>query len=134
MVKAETTSVFIKEVAEVTSVNFAQKLVDSFKGRRVYIPRKMPHERHMLRRVLNPEELKILIDNFGGETLEIPMSLTNEAPLRKARILELKAKRYSVQDIASQTNCCWRWVQKVVQKDKERRQQEQNQGNLFEKY
>lgn len=134
MVKAETTSVFIKEVAEVTSVNFAQKLVDSFKGRRVYIPLKMPHERHLLCRVLNPEELKTLIDNFGGETLEIPMSLTKEAPQRKARILELKAKRYSVQDIASQTNCCWRWVQKVVQKDKERRQQEQDQGNLFEKY
>lgn len=130
MVKAEI--VFIKEVASVTSIIFAQKLVENFCGRKVYVPRKMPHEKHYLRQALSPEEMKILIENFGGETLVIPMSLTNEAPLRKKRILELKAKRYNVQDIASQANCCWRWVQKVLKKDRERREIEKNQGNLFD--
>lgn len=131
MAKAETTSIFINEVADLTSVTFAQKLVDKFCGRRVYIPLKVPHEKHYLCRALNFEELEILVDNFGGQTLEIPMSLTNEAPIRKARILELRAKKYSIQDIASQTNCCWRWVHKVVQKEQQRHENEKNQMNLF---
>ena len=129
--RAETTSVFIKEVADVTTVNFAQKLVDHFRGRRLYIPRNTPHDKHYLRKYLNDEELEVLVENFGGQTLDIPMSLTNEAPLRKARILELKAKNYCVQDIASQTKCCWRWVQKVVKNERERRKRTENQGNLF---
>lgn len=131
MSNTEITSVFIKDVADATSVNFAQKLVENFKGRRMYIPRKAPHDKHYLRKHLSDEELKALIDNFGGETLDIPMSLTNDGPLRKARILELRAKKYSVQDIASQTNCCWRWVQKVLQQERERCECEKNQGNLF---
>lgn len=131
MQKAENTSIFIQEVVDVTSVNFAQKLVENFRGQRFYVPRKTPYDKHRLHKVFAKEELELLINNFGGETIDIPMSLTNEAPLRKARILELKAKKYSVQDIAAETNCCWRWVQKVLQNERERMENERNQGNLF---
>lgn len=131
MQKTDNTSVFIKEVVEVTSVNFAQKLVENFRGQRFYVPLKMPHDKHRLYRVFNREELELLVKNFGGETLDIPMSLTKEAPYRKARILELKAKNHGIQDIAFQVNCCFRWVQKTLKKERERLESEKNQGNLF---
>ena len=40
--------IFIQEVADVTSNRFAIKLVELFRGQRIYIPSKMPHPKHKL--------------------------------------------------------------------------------------
>lgn len=124
-------NLFIQEVVELTSINFAQKLVDRFRGQRLYIPWKAPHNKHELSQVFNKEEMEVLIENFAGNTLEIPMSLTKEAPIRKAKILELKSKNYRIRDIAKLTGCSWRWVQKVLSREKERQELAKKQGNLF---
>ncbi|MFV0626138.1 MAG: hypothetical protein ACK5N8_02155 [Alphaproteobacteria bacterium] len=122
---------FIDEVSDLTSVNFAQKLVDNFKGQRIYIPTKTPHEKHFLSKVFNEQEIDVLIENFGGNHIDVPMRLVNEAPFRKAKILELKSKNYGVQEIAGEVNCTWRWVQKILSNHKKKQEINKDQGSLF---
>lgn len=123
---------FIDEVVELTSVNFAQKLIDRFKGQRIYVPVKAPHEKHLLTKAFDVEELSVLIDNFGGSYIEIPMHLINTASMRKAKILELRSKSYPVMLIAKETGCTWRWVLKVIKNNKEQIERDKNQGRLFD--
>lgn len=91
--------IFLKEVVDVTSIAFAQKLVEKFRGGRIYIPNKMPHEKHELRQAFSTEELEVLIENFGGNQIDVPRDLTNRAAERRRKILELRSKNMRICDI-----------------------------------
>lgn len=123
--------VFLKEVVDVTSIGFAQKLVDKFRGGRIYIPCKIPHEKHELRQAFSTEELEVLIENFGGNQIDVPRYLTNRAAERRRKILELRAKNLRICDIYKPADCTYRWVQKTLKKERERQETEKNQMNLF---
>ena len=80
--------IFLKEVVDVTSIAFAQKLVEKFRGGRIYIPNKMPHEKHELRQAFSTEELEVLVENFGGNQIDVPRDLTNRAAERSLKTCE----------------------------------------------
>ncbi len=123
--------IFMKEVVDVTSIAFAQKLVEKFRGGRIYVPCKMPHEKHELRQAFSPEELEVLIDNFGGNQIDVPLSLTNRAAERRRIILDMRSKNMRICDIHKSANCTYRWVQATLKKERERQKAEENQLNLF---
>ena len=127
-------TIFINELVKATSVSFVQKLVDKFGGQRIYVPVKMPHTKHPLSKALSKEELNLLIENFKNEYIDIPMSLTKEAPLRRRKILELKNKKWDNMSIATSTGCCWRWVYKVLANEKKRIVANENQSDLFKDF
>lgn len=124
--------IFLKEVVDVTSIAFAQKLVEKFRGGRIYIPNKMPHEKHELRQAFSCEELEVLIENFGGNQIEVPRNLINRAAERRRRILEFRSRNMRICDIYKSTDCSYRWVQEVLRRERERKKAEENQLNLFE--
>lgn len=123
--------IFLKEVVDVTSIAFAQKLVEKFRGGRIYIPNKMPHEKHELRQAFSTEELEVLVENFGGNQIDVPRDLTNRAAERRRKILELRSKNMRICDIYKSADCTYRWVQATLKKERERQKAEENQLNLF---
>lgn len=123
--------VFLKEVVDVTSIGFAQKLVDKFRGGRIYIPNKIPHENHELRQAFSLEELEVLIENFGGNQIDVPRYLTNQAAERRRKILELRSKNMRICDIYIPADCTYRRVQQILKEERQKQKAHENQLNLF---
>ena len=128
--KSDINTVFIQELIDVTSNLFAIKLVEKFRGQRLYIPSKMPHPKHKLCQALTKEELEVLIENFKGNQIDIPMSATNDAAERRRLILELRKKHYTISEIVTRAQCTYRWVQMVLHQEREK-QSDEEQGSLF---
>lgn len=123
---------FIEELVDVTSVGFAHNLVEKFRGQRIYVPVKKPHSKHPLSLAFNENELELLIDNFSGDYIHVPMKLVNDAAQKRCQIFELRSKSYGIQQIAAAVGCSWRWVNKVLAKRKKSQEVDANQASLFD--
>ena len=110
------------EIAELTDVDTAWKLVNHFGGLNFYFPVEIKAE-HKLAQAIGLEAAKKICSVFGGSYNEVPMM--SAAQSKKQLIAKMQGK--STREIARNLKCTERYVRKI--KDKK---VDENQKSLFE--
>jgi Homeodomain-like domain len=101
----------LSEIAALVGIEAAQRLVDNFAGRRVYVARAPAPGDHLARAVGMSAALR-LAAVFGGERIPIPAD--PDRAQRRERILMLRRRRLSVSTIARALHVTERYVYKVL--------------------
>jgi len=99
------------QVAQLIGWAAADKLIEHFGGRRLYIPR-TPSRRNQLRRSIGARLALAMAREFGSERIMIPA--TCDRARRRARIFAMRANGISVSRIARELRCTERYVYKVL--------------------
>lgn len=103
----------IRDIAETIGVDIAAALVAHFGGTRLYVPA-APKPHHGIVKHLAPEQVARLVSTYGGQEIDVPMHLHDEAKARRGLIVKLRRERLSVRAIARQAKCTERHVWQVL--------------------
>jgi Mor family transcriptional regulator len=99
------------DLALAIGLGAAARLAHAFGGRRVYIPA-TPSARDQISRSIGLEAAVRLARLYGGERVMIPAD--PERALRRARIVAMRRRGWSVSAIARETGVSERYVYKVL--------------------
>jgi Mor family transcriptional regulator len=99
------------QVAQLIGWAAADKLIEHFGGRRLYIPR-TASRRNQIRRSIGARLAAAMAREFGSERILIPA--TCDRARRRARIFAMRANGISVSRIARELHCTERYVYKVL--------------------
>lgn len=99
------------QVAQLIGWAAADKLIEQFGGRRLYIPR-APVRGNPIPRSIGMRAAKAMGRQFGCERIFIPA--TCDRARRRARIFAMRANNISVSRIARELRCTERYVYKVL--------------------
>jgi hypothetical protein len=89
----------------------ADKLIENFGGRRLYIPLK-PAPRDQIPRSIGMRAALAMAREFGSERILVPA--TPDQARRRSRILKMRANQISISHIARELRCTERYVYKVL--------------------
>ena len=99
------------QVVKIIGSVAADKLIEHFGGRRLYIPLK-PAPRDQIPRSIGMRAALAMARVFGSERILVPATC-NQAR-RRARILRMRANQISISHIARELRCTERHVYKVL--------------------
>ena len=108
---------FLREIAETTKAEIAWRLMETFGGTKLYIPKVIDKD-HELSKALGFENAQSLIKNFGGIVEDIP----NGAALRSKKIA-IHEMEGSTKKIARELGVTERWVRMVKNPTLDERQE-----------
>lgn len=100
-------------VAELCGLELAAALVAARRGEVVYVPHTIAAG-HPLAQALGLDRARRLAEHFGGERLEVPMALADEAAARRRLVLALRARGLSTAQIAREARCTQRRVFQIL--------------------
>lgn len=101
----------IEDVAKLVSQRAAMRLVETFPGTVLYIPKKVTENHELL--VIGAEDAQAISLEFGGNHITVPMSFISP---RKRRLLiyRLASENMSRRQIALRTGCTERRVYQIL--------------------
>jgi hypothetical protein len=99
------------QVVKLIGAVAADKLIEHFGGRRLYIPLK-PAPRDQIPRSIGMRAAMVMARAFGSERILVPATC-NQAR-RRARIFKMRANQISISHIARELRCTERYVYKVL--------------------
>ena len=108
--KHTTTESTIAAVEAMVGRKIAKHLVEAFPGTQIYVPKKLSAD-HPLR-CLGDFEAELIVENFSGESLSIPMNIYTPKQRYQAVVDAIKAGK-PINKIALDTGCCRRRVQQI---------------------
>ncbi len=109
----------LRDILSVIGPESLRDLVDSFGGRAIYVPKKMS-EGHCLARKLGIASALRLSKEFGGLQISIPLAKNAIRKLRNQEIIQARAEKWSVAEIAGYYQMTERQVWNILAKAKAR--------------
>jgi hypothetical protein len=100
---------WLEDVAQVIGYSATARLAGWFGGSNLYIP-KEASEDHTLAKLLGVPVLRRLVDEYGGETIPIPIDVVRDDARRDRVILAMFTKGVSIRDVAIWSNLSTRQV------------------------
>lgn len=97
------------EILDRLGKDFADRLVKSCGGRRVYIPTRTP-KRGALYKAFNEHELQLLINMAGGGHVDVPVGTGNSYGRARSKAEEMLKDGQSVNHIAHQVGLARRTI------------------------
>lgn len=76
----------VQDIANIIGLADTIKLLHHYIGTRMYVPRKFRSE-HILHKLIGEVSASLLIDTYGGDTLEIPKCNSALRSVRNAQII-----------------------------------------------
>ncbi|MCF8483316.1 MAG: helix-turn-helix domain-containing protein [Rhodospirillum sp.] len=100
-------------VAEAVGLEIAAALVAKRPGEIVYVPHEIAPD-HPLALDLGLDQARRLAKHYGGDRIDVPMSLTDETLARRRMVLELRAAGWTTVEIARRARCTQRRVWQIL--------------------
>ena len=115
----------IDDVVELVSQRVAVRLVETFPGTVLYIPKKITADHELC--AIGEAEAKTLSRELGGSHIGVPMSIISNEK-RRLLIYKLASENISRREIALRAGCTERRVYQILG---ENRRQDDRQASLF---
>lgn len=105
----------IRDVATVIGTKGAKKLMETYGGVRIFIPKKMSNQ-HKLAVMLGPNLAKKMSMHFGGESIQVPKGAAVTRGIRNHEIVNLYGKGTRVCDLAMDFALTERQIYTILKK------------------
>jgi hypothetical protein len=103
----------ILKIADITSMDIAFRILDKYKGTRIFIP-KHPNDKSKLTSLIELNNLKLLSQHFGGKTLTVPKANSYYLKIRNTDIIRRYSNGESSASLAQNHNLTERQVYTIL--------------------